>query len=155
MSVQLHRNQRNPKYVSLQSILINMWSISFCLPFIISAAPSVMESWRARLSSAASPSCILSLIHATIFYWYTHRRMQGHVRKACVIVISVYMKVSVTGCEQNVCIHVYALLKTRDLYEVWLQIVWPTLHVLPATTSENYMYGTCNVALMWLDVIWF
>lgn len=52
--------------------------------------PMLWKAGLAQLSSAASPLCILSLIHATIFYWYTHTSMQGHVRRDCVCVIYAY-----------------------------------------------------------------
>lgn len=56
-----------------------------------------MESWQ---GSAQLPLHYVSYhLFMPPYFIDTHtHHMQGHLRKDCVIVICVYMKVSVTGC---------------------------------------------------------
>lgn len=67
--------------------------------------PVLWKAGSARLSSAASPLCILSLIHTAIFYWYTHTHTQGHVRRDCVRVIYVYTWESVWQGVSRMCVY--------------------------------------------------
>lgn len=95
----------------------------------------VLNSWH---SSAASPLCILSLIHIAIFYWFAQSK-QGHVRKRMrvwgVDILCVYTRVGAVGWEHDVFIHARY---TSSLYSVRAcedsntrRVGWAEVHMFP------------------------
>lgn len=108
----------------------------------------VLNSWR---SSAASPLCILSLIHIAIFYWFAQGK-PGHVRKqVCVCGYLVCIHASQRGRVRAQCVY------TRALHLISLRRVrTQTADVLAEPKyicSRNvYLYDECDTVALLRDV---
>lgn len=89
----------------LRRIYVYMVYTVYTWAFCWQEVPVFWKAGLAQLSSAASPLCILSLIHTAIFYWYAHTRMQGHVRRDCVCVIYVYTWESLWQGVSRMCVY--------------------------------------------------